>query len=70
MKVTVAPTTFGAVGIADVEEYLPQILTEREKSSQYGSIELVFANEACTSSYWKMLHHYRHDGARFGGFLV
>lgn len=31
MKVTVAPTTFGAAGIPDVEEHLPQTLTEREQ---------------------------------------
>lgn len=28
MKVTIAPTKFGAVGIADVDEHLPQTLTE------------------------------------------
>lgn len=35
MKVTIAPTKFGAVGIADVDEHLPQTLTEREHQLQF-----------------------------------
>lgn len=62
MNASSAQTIFGAVGVPEVEEYLPQVLTERE---DHDSISIWAHSLIAVSSYsyGYMLHHCRHDCA-------